>query len=102
MSSWFSRAAVSVSNAVANKQVVVEKSTADLKIDEIAEYVNNLETNMEKASQAASLLVKRHIDLSNAQGEIGTAFVQLGLFSIITPCAYSCRKIYIKTWHLPM
>ena len=59
-------------------QVVVEKSPADLKVDEISEYVTNLETNMDKASQAASLLVKRHIDLSIAQSEIGTAFTNLG------------------------
>ena len=79
MSSWFSRTAVSVANAVQNKQVVVEKSAADLKIDEIAEYVNNLEINMDKASQSASLLVKRNIKLSQAQQEVSNAFSAFGL-----------------------
>ena len=79
MSSWFSRTAVSVANAVQNKQVVVEKSAADLKIDEIAEYVNNLEINMDKASQSASLLVKRNIQLSQAQQEVSNAFSAFGL-----------------------
>lgn len=79
MSSWFSRTAVSVANAVQNKQVVVEKSAADLKIDEIAEYVSNLEINMDKASQSSSLLVKRNIQLSQAQQEVSNAFSAFGL-----------------------
>ena len=79
MSSWFSRTAVSVANAVQNKQVVVEKSAADLKIDEITEYVTNLEVNMDKASQTSSLLVKRNIQLSQAQQDISNAFSAFGL-----------------------
>jgi len=79
MSSWFSRTAVSVANAVQNKQVVVEKSAADLKMDEISEYINTLEMNMDKSAQGASLLVKRNIQLSQAQQEVSNSFSAFGL-----------------------
>lgn len=77
--SWFSRTAVSVVQAVSSKQVVIEKSAADFQIEEILDYLNQLETNLEKCSLGSSQLVKKNIDMSNAYQEFGQSFTAFGL-----------------------
>lgn len=76
--SFFSRAATTVVNVAQNKSVNVEKTAADLKIEEISEYLNQLETHMGNVSKGTSLVVKRNRDMANALFEFGQAFTWLG------------------------
>ena len=76
--SWFSKAATSVANVATNKTVNIEKSPSDLKIEEILEYLNQLETHMCNVSKNTSLVVKRNRDMGNALFEFGQAFTWLG------------------------
>jgi hypothetical protein len=56
------------------QSVNIEKTASDLKIEEIMEYLNQLETHMNKVSSTTSHLIKRNRDLATALFEFGQAF----------------------------
>jgi len=74
LTSWFKSAATTVANAATNKSPNIEKTAADLKIEEILEYLNQLETHMGNVAKGTSLVVKRNRDMANALFEFGQAF----------------------------
>ena len=78
MVSWFNKAATTVANVATNKSVSMEKTASDLKIEEILEYLNQLEILMSGVSKGTSLVVKRNRDMANALFEFGQAFTWLG------------------------
>lgn len=78
MVSWFNKAATTVANVATNKTVNLEKTASDLKIEEILEYLNQLENHMSSVSKGTSLVVKRNRDMANALFEFGQAFTWLG------------------------
>ena len=78
MVSWFNKAATTMANVATNKTVNIEKTASDLKIEEILEYLNQLENHMSSVSKGTSLVVKRNRDMANALFEFGQAFTWLG------------------------
>lgn len=56
----------------------VEKTDADLKIEEMSEYIQNLESQMQSVAKHTAILVKRGRDLASGLFEFGLAFTMLG------------------------
>lgn len=56
----------------------VEKTPSDVKVNEIVQYVNGLEKQMNAVRRQADHLIKRNRDLSNSLFEFGQSFTLLG------------------------
>ena len=59
-------------------QAGLEKNAADLKFEEILQYVTHLETQMSGVSKHTAALVKHNRAMANALFEFGQAFTWLG------------------------
>ena len=79
-SSWFDDTMNTISitmtpNAAADAK---DKSPADEKIDEVVQYINNLEVQMGNVAKHTTGLMKRNRELANGLFEFGLAFTLLG------------------------
>jgi sorting nexin-1/2 len=74
--SWFETKVNSLT--VQPNQAALEKTAADLKIDEIAEYINRLEAQMITLSKHAGSLLKRHREVAAALRDLGQAYTYFG------------------------
>jgi sorting nexin-1/2 len=61
-----------------NSQAGLEKNAADLKFEEILQYITHLETQMSSVSKHTTTLVKHNRVMANALFEFGQAFTWLG------------------------
>lgn len=61
-----------------NSQTGLEKNAADLKFEEILQYITHLETQMTSVSKHTTVLVKHNRAMANALFEFGQAFTWLG------------------------
>ena len=82
ISSWFDDTMNSISismNAHSNTaETSKDKSPADEKIDEVVQYINNLEAQMGNVAKHTTGLMKRNRELANGLFEFGLAFTLLG------------------------
>eukprot|EP00602_Paraphysomonas_sp_CaronLab_P003556 CAMPEP_0185028212 /NCGR_PEP_ID=MMETSP1103-20130426/13844_1 /TAXON_ID=36769 /ORGANISM="Paraphysomonas bandaiensis, Strain Caron Lab Isolate" /LENGTH=449 /DNA_ID=CAMNT_0027562561 /DNA_START=1 /DNA_END=1350 /DNA_ORIENTATION=+ len=76
LASWFETKVNALT--ATNSQGGLEKNAADLKFEEILQYVSQLENQMESVSKHTSNLVKQNRALANALFEFGQAFTWLG------------------------
>jgi hypothetical protein len=65
-------------NSLANGKVEVDKSAADIKVDEIVGYIHGLEKQMSTTIKHSELLVKRSREISQAMFELGQTLSSLG------------------------
>jgi len=78
MASWFEDSYNSVSVQLAATQQQQEKSPADEKIEEVVNYVSNLEAQMGNVAKHTTALGRRNRDTANGLFEFGLAFTLLG------------------------
>jgi hypothetical protein len=65
-------------NSLANGKVEVDKSAADIKVDEIVGYIHGLEKQMATTIKHSEHLVKRSREISQAMFELGQTLSALG------------------------
>lgn len=76
LSSWFESKVNALTST--NSQAGLEKNAADLKFEEILQYITHLETQMSSVSKHTSILVKHNRAMANSLFEFGQAFTWLG------------------------
>lgn len=76
LTSWFENKVNSLTSS--NSQAGLEKNAADLKFEEILQYITHLETQMSSVSKHTTTLVKHNRVMANALFEFGQAFTWLG------------------------
>lgn len=64
--------------SLTNNKIELEKTSADMRFEEISAYLSALEVAMDKASKAATLLVKRDRQVATAMFEYGQTLTWLG------------------------
>jgi len=64
--------------SLTNNKIELDKTAADMRFEEIQAYLTALEVAMEKASKAATLLVKRDRQVATAMFEYGQTLTWLG------------------------
>jgi sorting nexin-1/2 len=74
MTNWLESKFTSLASGSAS----IEKTAADLKFDEVMQYIIQLETQMQGVSKHTSSLVKQNRAMANALFEFGQAFTWLG------------------------
>ena len=74
--SWFESKVNSMT--VQPNEAATERTAADLKIEEISEYIDKLEAHMTTLSKHASGLLKRQRDLAAAMRDFGQAYTYFG------------------------
>ena len=76
LTSWFENKVNSLTSS--NSQAGLQKNAADLKFEEILQYITHLETQMSSVSKHTTTLVKHNRVMANALFEFGQAFTWLG------------------------
>lgn len=74
--SWFETKVNSMT--VQPNEAATERTAADLKIDEIAEYINKLEAHMTTLTKHVSSLLKRQREMAAAMRDFGQAYTYFG------------------------
>jgi sorting nexin-1/2 len=74
--SWFETKVNSMT--VQPNEAATERTSADMKIDEIAEYVNKLEAHMTTLTKHVTALLKRQREMSAAMRDFGQAYTYFG------------------------
>lgn len=74
--SWFETKVNAMT--VQPNEAATERTAADLKIDEITEYVNKLEAHMATLTKHVATLLKRQREVSAAMRDFGQAYTYFG------------------------
>lgn len=67
-----------VNSLTTNSQNNIERTAADLKFEEVLQYITHLETQMSAVAKHTTTLVKRNREMANAMFEFGQSFTWLG------------------------